>query len=113
MSRLFDLEAATPKQAPLPAKPKRKELEQLLPSGAPQLVWRTRLDHGADPIAIAALLRDHLPRAERRRAYLELVRDLGPRLAAGVWEHAFPELPSERKVFPVGLREMAEAAIGM
>src|SRR5215467_1001341 len=104
MSRLFDLEVATPKPAQLPAKPKRKDLEQLLPTGAPQLVWRYLLDHGADPIAMAALLRDHLPRSERRRAYLELVRDLGPRLAAGVWDHAFPELSTERRVFPIGLR---------
>ena len=88
-------------------------LAQLQQTGAPRQLWELLLDHGADPVVLAGFLRDGLPPAERRRAYLALVRDLGVSFAGAVWERAFSSLQGlERRPFPVAARELAEAALG-
>ena len=90
---------------------KRKDEELQLAAGAPQAIWSFLLDHGVDPVKMASLLRGNLSRSERRRAFLELVRDLGAPLAEEVWQHAFDPV-LQRTPFPVAARELAETAVG-
>ena len=90
MQRLFDHDVAAPaRPQPLPRRVRALDEEQLLASGSPRAIWSMLLDRGADPLALAALLRQGLPPSERRRAYLELVRDLGASLASRLWDQAF------------------------
>ena len=77
---------------------------------APFQIWQQLLDAGADPLVLAALLQKDLSPAERRRAYLELVRDVGGPLASVVLAQAAPGV--ERRAFPVAIREIAETASG-
>ena len=113
MQRLFDHDVATPARPKADPAQKRRELDLAeLGSGAPQAIWALLLDRGADPLALAALLRDGVPASERRRAYLEMVRDLGPALAARVWTEAFVARGLKRAALPSDARDVAEAALG-
>ncbi|MDB4967162.1 MAG: hypothetical protein JWN44_2851, partial [Myxococcales bacterium] len=114
MQRLFDHDVATPARPKADAAAKRRDRDELqeLGSGAPQAIWSLLLDRGADPLALADLLRDGVPPAERRRAYYELVRDLGSVLAARVWTEAFVQRGLKRAALPSEARDIAEAAMG-
>ena len=60
------------------------------------------------------LLRGSLPPLERRRAFMELVRDLGAPMAGAIWDEAFARAAMvARRPFPVSVRELAEEAVGM
>src|SRR5262245_17605762 len=111
MSRLFDHDIAVPARPTLKTRVKRKEEELQLAAGAPQAIWSFLLDHGVDPVKLASLLRGNLSRRGRRRAFLELVRDLGAPLAEEVWQHAFDPV-LQRTPYPVAARELAETAVG-
>ena len=113
MERLFDHDVATPQRAaPDPARQRRPEEELTLLGRAPGAVWSLLLDGGVDPLALADLLRDGLSAAERRRAYLELVRDLGTPLASKVWREAVAGVSLSRGELPADARRIAEAALG-
>src|SRR5258706_9281128 len=115
VSRLFDYDV----RAPRPAREREKRVAKVpalaLPGDAPTVIWRQLLDHGADPVAMAALLREGLGPGERDRAYFELVRAVGVTLARDAWERAFAAgaARTRRRAFPVEAREIAEAAVGM
>ena len=47
-------------------------------------IWSCLLEHGADPLVLAALLRDRVTPSERRRAYYDLIYQVGPVLAERV-----------------------------
>ena len=110
MSRLFDHDVAQPTRPKAQAKRRRDRVEgPELDAGAPRAIWAALLEHGADPAKLAALLRDGLPPSERRRAYLELVRDLGLERAQAVWTEAFRPSP---RALPEKLRALARATEG-
>ncbi|MCU1279032.1 MAG: hypothetical protein JWM53_2578 [bacterium] len=112
MQRLFDHDVATPARPKADPAKKRREVDaEELHAGAPRDIWRALLDYGADPVALAGLLRSTLSASERRSAYLELVRDLGAPLARHVWDDAFFP-PLQRRAFPVSAQELAELASG-
>jgi hypothetical protein len=112
LGRLFDLEVAAPSR-PQGGKAKQRQQDPSAqrPSGTPERIWQMLLEQGADPVALAALLRDGLAPSERRRAYLELVRDLGIPIAQAVWDDAFGS-GLRRAPLPVGVREITEDLIG-
>ncbi|HEY2748046.1 MAG TPA: DUF4157 domain-containing protein, partial [Polyangia bacterium] len=113
MQRLFDHDVATPARPKAdPARSRRAVEEAELGSGAPQAIWALLLDRGTDPLALATLLRDGVPAIERRRAYIELVRDLGPQLASRLWTEAFVARGLKRAALPSDARDVAEAALG-
>ena len=113
MQRLFDHDVAVPARPRAQPDSKRRQDElQELASGAPQAIWSLLLDRGADPLALTMLLRDGVPPAERRRAYYELVRDLGAPLASRVWTEAFVVRGLKRAALPSDAREVAQAALG-
>ncbi|MDB4969419.1 MAG: hypothetical protein JWN44_5108, partial [Myxococcales bacterium] len=94
------------------ARPRRDEEEQLWPGRASQAVWALLLDGRIDPAALAALLRDGLGASERRRAYLELVRDLGAPAASQLWNQALATPALSRGELPADARRIVEAALG-
>ena len=115
MGKLFD-HAQPEAFAPLPKQVRRKDQDhkQLteLPAGAPHEVWKFLLDQGIDPVGLAALLRDSLSPMERKRAYLELVRDLGAPVAERIWARSMEHPSVQRRAFPIAAREISEALVG-
>ncbi|HXU72263.1 MAG TPA: DUF4157 domain-containing protein, partial [Polyangia bacterium] len=113
MQRLFDYDVATPSRPqPDAARARRAEEEPQLYGRAPAAVWSLLLDGGVDPLALADLLRDGLSAAERRRAYLELVRDVGAPIAGRLWQQALAGVKPSRGDLPADARRVAEAALG-
>ena len=111
MSKLFDLAIPAPAR-PKPRRERRRE-EELRAAPTAQAIWGCLLDHGADPLVLAALLRERVSPTERRCAYFDLVHQVGAPLADLVWDEAFcVREQMSRRAFPVGVREIAEAALG-
>ena len=113
MSKLFDLAIpAVARPRPRRERERRRE-ENLHPAPTAQAIWSCLLDHGADPLVLASLLRKRVSANERRSAYYELVHQVGAALAEQVWDEAFSVRERlSRRAFPVGVREIAEAALG-
>lgn len=114
MLRLFDHQLPSPhRQRERDDRERDDEPAPLPPGDAPTRVWRHLLDHGADPFLLAALLREGIPRAERERAFRELVRSIGLPQAQDARARAFGDGPPlARHAFPVAARELAELATG-
>jgi Domain of unknown function (DUF4157) len=113
VSKLFDL--ALPAPAPPRPKRERQRRREEAPRATPtaQAIWSCLLDNGADPLVLASLLREQVSAHERRRAYYELVHQVGAELAQQAWDEAFSVRDQlSRRAFPVGVREIAEAALG-
>jgi hypothetical protein len=112
VNKRFDLAIPGPTR-PIRDTKKRRREEEPRPPPATQAIWSCLLDHGTDPLVLAALLRESVSVNDRRRAYYDLVRDVGPLLAEQAWEEAFAVRDRlSRRAFPVGVREIAEAALG-